>query len=99
MDRIVPIPAAAASALGCNTLHQGVAPDFLWVMDAARIVWPRKTADALHDVTGASIRTCKYWLAGAHAPSGLPLLKLLRALRRELQSRLRAVEALEVALN
>lgn len=72
-----------------------VAPDFLWVMDAVRIVWPRKTAEVLHDITGASLRSCKYWLAGMHASSGLPLLRLLRALRRELEQRLRTIEALE----
>lgn len=94
----------AASAIeskqtAVQTIALGLAPDFLWVMATARAVWPTKTAEALHDVTGASLRTCKYWLSGDHVPAGRSAVALLRAMRQQLEQRVRILEGLELALD
>lgn len=75
------------------------APDFSWVIGSARMVWPNKTAETLCVVTGASLRTVRYWLAGKHAPQGLAALRLLRALRAELNKRQAYIEQLELPLD
>ena len=93
---IQPGPAIAAR---CNSLHQTLAPDFFSVVEMAKSLWPNKTAENLHLITGASLRACKYWLAGEHAPSGQPLLILLRVVRHELESRQKAIERIELTLS
>jgi hypothetical protein len=42
-------------------------------------LWPVKPANQLRAITGASLRTCKYWLAGRHDPSFADLIALLRS--------------------
>lgn len=79
-------------------LAPGVAPDFLWVMATVKVLWPDKTAEALCDITGSKLRTVKYWLAGVYAPRGAALLRLLRAIRRELEERLHMVAQFELRL-
>ncbi len=34
-----------------------------------KVLWPRKTANAIASLAHVSERTAKYWLAGAHDPS------------------------------
>jgi hypothetical protein len=45
--------------------------------DVARTLWPQKTAFELAALTGASVRACKYWLAGERSPSAAAIRAVL----------------------
>jgi hypothetical protein len=50
---------------GINAPKENRTPDHrISFRSLAILVWPRKTAFALADLTGANERTCKRWLAG-----------------------------------
>ncbi len=85
-------PGFVATDLRRSSLHRCVAPDFRYLMAACRIAWPIKTAETLAAITGASLRSAKYWLALEHAPRGIAAVRLLRAVRVQLEERMRAID-------
>jgi hypothetical protein len=99
MDQACEGTSLTTTAVRCNVLHHPVAPDFRYVMAAAKVAWPVKTAQALVAVTGASLRTCKYWLAGAHEPSGRAAILLVRAVREAVEMRLQALDRIGMSLD
>lgn len=58
----------------CTIVHQ-ILPFERW----ARSIWPTKPVDVLRSLTRRSLRTCKYWIAGAREPSYADLTALLRS--------------------
>lgn len=96
-ESCTPVPVSAMDPR-CKDLHRPLAPDFSWVLAACRIAWPIKTAEHLQHVTGASLRTCKYWLAGDFEPSGLAAIRLLRAVRQQLAEHARRLDLVDGAV-
>lgn len=64
-----------------------------------RFSWPRKTAQRLCSITGASLRTCYRWLAGEAEPSAVETLAILSALRDEHAARGRLLQQFELFVN
>lgn len=44
----------------------------------ARAAWPVKPSECLRQITGRSLRTCKYWLADSFAPTLHDFLQMLK---------------------
>jgi len=84
--------AVAGSEQVRNEVRTPRSADFLYLMGAARVAWPIKTAQTMAHIAGVSRRTCEYWLALEHMPSGLPALRLIAAVRAQLEVRLRTLD-------
>lgn len=55
-------------------MQERALPFGLW----ARKTWPVKCAEHLRQISGRSLRTCKYWLADSYAPTLHDFLAMLR---------------------
>lgn len=69
------------------------------ILGEARLYWPRKTAEHLHTITGASLRTCYRWLADEARPDAAEILAVLHALRAAHNERGKIFEQFEFDLS
>ena len=74
--------------------------EFSWqqILEQVRFTWPKKTAERLASITGASVRTCYRWLRKGRPtqPDAIQTLAILSALRDEHARRGRLLEQFEL---
>ncbi len=68
-ESISAAPSISAAAIHCTQNFRG-AGGAKFFSDLCDLLWPDKAAFELAQRTGASLRMCRYWLAGSHAPNG-----------------------------
>lgn len=68
------------------------------ILEQVRFTWPKKTAERLAAITGASVRTCYRWLRKGRPtePNAVQTLAILSALRDEHARRGRLLEQFEL---
>ena len=59
---------------------------------------PKFNWKIMAQITGVSRRSCEYWLALDRAPSGLPAIRLVAAVRAHLEVRLRTLDEIDKSL-
>ena len=94
--RVVSTKRLPASIVAAATNGSTFVINWQQIVGQIRFTWPRKTAERLSAITGASLRTTYRWLAGTHEPGAVETLAILSALRDEHAARGRLLAQFEL---
>lgn len=72
---------ASIEKRGKRLPHGAIHCTGIFVIDAARVRWPDKTAEHWAAASGVKTRMAKYWLAGTHPVSPAGRLALIREIK------------------
>lgn len=87
-------PSTSGSAKSCGKSKR----ELRTILGMVRTTVPKPHGKWLERVTGSAKRTTEYWLQGKHEPRGVDAMRIVRALRVELDERSRLLQQFELDL-